>query len=241
MRTVHEISEIAGVSVRTLHHYDAIGLLKPTAVTEAGYRLYDDTALERLQHILLFRELEFPLKDIKQILEAPGFDPKEALRQQIALLELRRDRLDGLISFARDILQSGGNTMDFTVFDKSELERCSAESKERWGSTAAYREYEKRAQKEGGMEQTAQELMSLFAELGKRKSLSPDDGEVQALTEKLRQFITEHYYTCTPEIFAGLGKLYAGDERFRKNIDKAGGAGTADFVGQAIECYCKAE
>ena len=86
MKTVTEVSKITGVSVRTLHHYDAIGLLRPTAVTEAGYRLYDDEALGRLQTILLFRQLQFPLKEIKKILDSPNFDPQEALAQQIELL-----------------------------------------------------------------------------------------------------------------------------------------------------------
>ena len=81
MKTVNEVSKLTGVSVRTLHHYDEIGLLKPTSTTEAGYRLYDDTALERLQHILLFRELQFPLKDIKAILDSPDFDPMDYLGQ----------------------------------------------------------------------------------------------------------------------------------------------------------------
>ena len=93
MMTIHEVSKLAGVSVRTLHHYDAIGLLPPTALTEAGYRLYDDTALARLQFILLFRELEFPLKDIKRILDDPNFDQSAALEDQIKLLELRRKQL----------------------------------------------------------------------------------------------------------------------------------------------------
>ena len=88
MRTVHEVSRLTGVSVRTLHHYDAIGLLKPAHVTQAGYRLYDDAALRRLQSILLFRELQFPLKQIKAILDSPGFDRKEALRQQLEMLQL---------------------------------------------------------------------------------------------------------------------------------------------------------
>ena len=103
MRTVKEVSKLTGVSVRTLHHYDSIGLLKPTAVTESGYRLYDDTTLTRLQNILLFRELQFPLKDIKEILDNPDFVPEEALAQQIHLLELKRKRLDELISFALEI------------------------------------------------------------------------------------------------------------------------------------------
>ena len=95
--TIHEVSKLAGVSVRTLHYYDAIGLLPPTALTESGYRLYDDTALARLQSILLFRELEFPLKDIKRILDGPKFDQATALTDQIKLLELQQARLGRLI------------------------------------------------------------------------------------------------------------------------------------------------
>ena len=103
MKTVKEVSRITGVSVRTLHHYDAIGLLKPTQVTEAGYRLYDDSALARMQSILLFRQLQFPLKEIKKILDSPVFDPMEALSQQVHLLEMQRDHLEQLISHAREI------------------------------------------------------------------------------------------------------------------------------------------
>ena len=109
MRTVNEVSKLTGVSVRTLHHYDAIGLLKPTKVTAAGYRLYDDTALGRLQSILLFRELQFPLKEIKAILDRPGFDLSAALAQQIRLLELQYKRMGELISFAREIQKKGAS------------------------------------------------------------------------------------------------------------------------------------
>ena len=97
MKTVNEVSRLTGVSVRTLHHYDEIGLLKPSSITEAGYRLYDDTALERLQHILLFRELQFPLKDIKKILDSPDFDRNKALEQQIQLLTMKKEHLENLI------------------------------------------------------------------------------------------------------------------------------------------------
>ena len=107
MRTVKEVSKITGVSVRTLHHYDAIGLLKPTEVTKAGYRMYDDTALSRLQSILLFRELQFPLKEIKMILDSPGFDLSEAIAQQIGLLELQYKHIGELITFAREIQNDG--------------------------------------------------------------------------------------------------------------------------------------
>lgn len=144
MKTVKEVSRITGVSVRTLHHYDAIGLLKPTAVTEAGYRLYDDAALERMQSILLFRELQFPLKDIKRILDAPDFDPMAALAQQVHLLEMQREHLEQLISHAREIQQTGVFSMDFSKFDTSEIEKYTAEAKQKWGKTPAWQEFEKK-------------------------------------------------------------------------------------------------
>ena len=108
MKTVKQMSQVSGISVRTLHHYDAIGLLKPTRVTEAGYRLYDDAALERLQSILLFRELQFPLKEIGRILDTPGFDRQAALNDQIHLLELQREYIDRLLTAAREMKINGG-------------------------------------------------------------------------------------------------------------------------------------
>ena len=236
MRTIHEVSQLAGVSVRTLHHYDAIGLLPPTALTEAGYRLYDDTALARLQSILLFRELEFPLKDIKRILDDPHFNQAAALADQIKLLALRRERLGRLIALARETLETGVIPMKFDAFDKTEQEEFAAEVKEKWGGTAAYQEYLQR-EKNGSVGSPA-DLMQRFAELGKLKKLDPAAPEAQAAIHELQQFITEHFYTCTPEILAGLGEMYAADDRFRQSIDKAGGEGTAAFVAQAIRVYC---
>ena len=238
MRTIHEVSKLAGVSVRTLHHYDAIGLLPPTALTEAGYRLYDDMALARLQSILLFRELEFPLKDIKRILDAPNFDQSAALEAQIRLLELRRRQLGKLIALARETLKTGVTPMKFDAFDKLDQARLAAEVKEKWGGTSAYQEYRQR--EVDGTARNPAEMMAQFAALGKLKTLPPAAPEVQDAVRALQQYITEHFYTCTPEILAGLGKLYETDDRFRQNIDQAGGAGTAAFVADAIRVYCGA-
>lgn len=243
MRTVHEVSELTGVSVRALHHYDAIGLLKPTRVTPAGYRLYDDAALLRLQSILLFRELQFPLREIKAILESPGFDQKKALEQQLELLRLRRRRMDALIELARETIASGGDYMNFSAFDTSELERCAAEAKKKWGGTDAYREYEQKAARRAvdGQDERApaNALMDLFAEWGGLRQTPPDSDAAQRAVEKLRAFITEHYYTCTPDILRGLGRMYTADERFCARIDAAGGEGTAEFAAKAIELYCE--
>ena len=122
MMTVHEVSKLTGVSIRTLQYYDNIGLLHPAEYTEAGYRLYDDTALETLQQILLFRELEFPLKEIKGIIESPAFDRQKALDQQIELLQLKKEHLENLIVLARGIKTTGvKRNMDFSAFDTKKL------------------------------------------------------------------------------------------------------------------------
>ena len=241
MMTVKQVSRLTGVSVRALHHYDAIGLLKPTKVTEAGYRLYDDTALRRLQTILLFRELEFPLKEIGRILDSPNFDPALALAQQIRLLELRREHLDDLISHARQLQKSGGMIMEFSAFDKTKLEAYAAEAKEKWGGTDAYKEY---AQKTKGQSDDRQQaagagLMGIFAELGAIRTADPAGEEAQTLVEKLRGFITANFYTCTPQILLSLGQMYSAGDEMTANIDAAGGEGTAAFANKAIEAYCR--
>ena len=241
MRTVNEVSKLTGVSVRTLHHYDAIGLLKPTEVTEAGYRLYDDTALSRLQNILLFRELQFPLKEIKAILDSSNFDPLEALTQQIELLELQYKHIGELLSFAREIQKKGVREMNFHVFDKSEIEQYKAETKAKWGDTKEYQEYEQKQKSGHDFSETTSQLMNLFIEIGALKQLLPTDKTVQEKIDALQNFITSNYYTCNTEIFRELGQMYVNDERFKHNIDKAGGEGTAEFVKQAIEIYCSKE
>lgn len=157
MMTVNEVSKLTGVSVRTLQYYDKIGLLHPTGYTQAGYRLYDDTTLEKLQ--------------------------------QIALLSLKKEHLENLIDLARGIKTIGVKNMDFSAFDTRKIDEYAAEAKTSWGTTAEYHEYEEN-------------------------------------------------YTCSDEILAGLGKMYTGDGEFTANIDKAGGAGTAEFTGKAIEIYC---
>jgi DNA-binding transcriptional MerR regulator len=123
MMTVNEVSKRTGVSIRTLQYYDKIGLLRAAGRTEAGYRLYDDAALERLQQILLFRELEFPLKDIQKIVENPAFDRQKALEQQITLLTLKKQHLEDLIGLAQKIRTTGGKVMDFTAFDTQKIKK----------------------------------------------------------------------------------------------------------------------
>lgn len=214
MKTVAEVSKLTGVSIRTLHHYDAIDLLKPARVTEAGYRLYDDAALARLQTVLLFRELKFPLKEIKQILDTPGFDPTAALAQQIRLLELQHAHLEELIAHARILQKKGVTYMNFKPFDNTEMNAYAAEAKKKWGKTEAYREFEKKTQgqTDAQLRSDGDALMDIFREFGEIRHLSPDSPPAQALVATLRSFITDHYYTCTPQILRGLGQMYiAGD------------------------------
>lgn len=236
MKTVKEISRLTGVSVRTLHYYDEINLLKPTKTTDAGYRLYDDTALERLHSILLFRELKFPLGEIKAILDSNGFDKEAALKEQIKLLEMQKNRLDEIIDSARKLLMKGNDNMNFSAFNKSEIDKYADEAKKKWENTAAYKEF---AEKHSDSNDKTEEFMQIFAEIGKIKHLEPDSQTVQGMIKKLQNFITENYYTCTDDILKGLGQMYIADERFKNSIDSAGGNGTAEFTAQAINTYYK--
>lgn len=239
MKTVNEVSRQTGVSIRTLHYYDAIGLLRPTQVTEAGYRLYDDTALERLQNILLFRELQFPLREIRAILDSPDFDRKKALDQQIALLQMKKEHIENLIDLARGIRMMGVNNLDFSAFDTRQIDEYARQAKAAWGKTEEYREFEEKNRGRTAAEQRVlgEGLMALFVQFGRLRGMPPAEAAVQAQVGKLRGYITENFYTCTPEILRGLAELYAGGGSMTENIDKAAGDGTAAFVAEAIRAY----
>ena len=240
MRTVHQVSALTGVSVRTLQHYDRIGLLHPSRRTEAGYRLYSDGDLETLQQILLFRELEFPLKDIQKMLRSPGFDREEALKQQIRLLQLRQDRLARLIALARSLQTSGGEkAMDFSAFDTRELDAYAAEAKAAWGDTAAYREYEEKAKDRPQAENARLqgEMMEIFRAFGKLRQEDPAGPAAQALVVRLRDYITAHFYTCTGPILLSLGQMYASGGSMTENSDQWGGQGTAAYAAAAIRAF----
>ena len=233
------MSKLTGVSIRTLQYYDKIGLLHPAGYSQAGYRLYDDTTLETLQQILLFRELEFPLKDIKEIIESPHFDRNKALEQQIALLTLKKEHLENLIDLARGIKTIGVKNMDFSAFDTQKIDEYAAEAKKAWGTTPEYREYEEKAK--GRTEEQQKtinvQMMNIFAEFGKIRRGDPASSEAQGLVKQLQDYITEHFYTCSKEILASLGTMYAGGGEFTVNIDRAGGEGTAEFTKKAIDVY----
>ena len=241
MMTVNEVSKLAGVSIRTLQYYDKIGLLKPAEYTESGYRLYDDAAIERLQQILLFKELEFPLKDIKEIIMSPDFDKKKALDQQIKLLTLKKEHLENLISFARGIKLRGVKNMDFSAFDTKKIDEYTKKAKEQWGASPEFKEFEEKTQNwtDGDKKGVYADFIKIFENFGKIKNSNPASKEAQELVKELQEYISNHFYKCSDEVLAGLGKMYAGGGEFTDNINSYGGEGTADFVYEAIKVYCK--
>ncbi len=241
MMTVNEVSKLSGVSIRTLQYYDRIGLLNPADYTQAGYRLYDDAALEKLQQILLFKELEFPLKDIREMLSRPDFDKKKALEQQITLLTMKKEHLENLIAYAREIQLTGGKTMDFSVFDTEKMDEYARQAREQWGKTDQYRESEQKAKGRSGEDEKhlMEQCMQIFAEFGKiKEDACAESARAQSQVKKLQDFITQNFYQCSDEILFSLGQMYVGSREFTENIDNAGGTGTAEFAASAIRAYC---
>lgn len=241
MKTVKEVSTLTGVSVRTLHHYDAISLLKPTDVTDAGYRLYDDVALEKLYMILVFRELGLSLKEIANILHAPDFDQNRVLEKQIILMQERIDKLQNRIALARGIRLLGVNYMNFEGFDPKKIDEYSTQAKVLYGKTDAYREFEQKSANRSVQEENdlGAQVMDFFVRLGKLRPCDPGCEAAQAWAKELQAFFTEHYYTCTPQILSSLAESYAGGGSMTENIDKFGGAGTGAFAKAVIDLYLK--
>ena len=240
---IKEFAELTGVSVRTLHYYDEIGLLKPCFVDEQnGYRFYDETSLERMQEILFYRELDFPLKSIAGILASPNYDKQKALAEQKRLLTLKKDRLERLIAALE---QAAKGEITMSAFDNSEYETARQqyedEAKQRWGDTDAYKESQ--AKTAGYSKDKWNDVLAgmngVFAEFAECKNCgnSSDSETAQSFVKKLQDYITANFYHCTDDILAGLGQMYVGDERFKNNIDSHG-EGTAEFVSEALKIYC---
>ena len=237
---IKEFAKFTGVSVRTLHYYDEIGLLKPAFIDKRnGYRFYDEKSLLRMQEILFYRELDFSLKSIGDILSSPNYDKNKALKEQKHLLTLKKERLERLIS-AIDGAVKGKNVMK--AFDNSEFEKHKAEAKEKWGQTPAYKEHAEKTkhytkEKWNSLAEGMNDILAEFA-VCMKKGEEPDSTKAHNLVGILQNHITENYYLCTNEILAGLGKMYVADERFKNNIDK-NADGTAEFICEAIEVYCR--
>jgi DNA-binding transcriptional MerR regulator len=237
---IKEFAIATGVSIRTIHYYDEIGLLTPAYVDKiTGYRYYDENSILRMQEILFYRELDFPLKSIKEILTSSNYDKNKVLNEQKELLILKKERLEKII-FAIDAAMEGENVM--SVFDNSQFEKYKNEVKEKWGQTEAYKEHSEKTktyskEKWNNLASGMDEIMSMFSVCMKNGS-EADSTEAQELVEKLQNHISENYYYCTNEILASLGGMYVADERFKNNIDKHG-IGTAEYISKAINFYCK--
>ena len=239
MKTVKEVSKLTGVSIRALHHYDAIDLLKPTAVTEAGYRLYDDAAVEKLYMILVFRELGLSLKDIADILHAPNYDRNRVLEKQIKLMQARTQQLQDRIALAKGMLTVGVNYMNFEGFDPKKMDEYSTQAKALYGKTDAYKEFEQKSKCRTAEQEKdlGAQVMDFFARLGKMRLCDPGCEKALGWAKELQDFFTANYYTCTPQILASLAESYAGGGSMTENIDKAGGAGTGAFAKEVIDLY----
>ncbi|WP_442601843.1 MerR family transcriptional regulator [Paenibacillus sp. KN14-4R] len=245
---VKEVADIAGVSVRTLHHYDEIDLLTPQSVNQAGYRLYTEHELKRLQHILFFKEIGFSLEEIKRILDSPEFDQKQALLTHKELLEQKKKRLEDIIQTVNNTIEAleGGSQMSkqemFEGFDMSAIEehknKYEAEAREKYGdSTMDAVNKRTNAYSKGDWSHIMGENERIYAKVIAGMDNGPDDPMVQEAVAALRQWITTNFYDCTPEIFYGLGDLYVMDERFTANIDKHK-EGLAAFLREAMHVYC---
>lgn len=240
---ISEVAKLTGITVRTLHYYDEIGLLRPSEITEAGYRIYRDEDLKKLQEILFFRELEFSLNDVRKILSSPGYDREYALRQHKNLLLQKRSRIDDLIALVDKTLR-GEPDMSFQQFDKTTYENSkkayAAEARERWGNTAPYAEYQQKVRSSGTekMDALGEESHVLLAQFGEIRNIAPSAPEAQSLVKKWQDYITANFYTCTKPILSCLGQMYVTDERFTQNIDRHG-EGTAEFMAAAIDIFCQ--
>ncbi len=247
MYKINEVSKLTGVSIRMLHHYDKIRLLEPSKRTDSNYRMYNDDDIARLYQILLFKELEFPLQEIKQILDDKDFNREEVLKAQRNLIFEKKQRLERILESIDDTIESlGGNVMskdNFKAFGYEEVkkhqEKYKEETKKRYGKSDAYRESQGKTSKysKNDWENIMQEAGAIYEELYKLMDKDPSDEKVQELIEKWRNHITTNFYNCTIEIFRCLALMYVGDERFTKNIDKYG-EGLAKFMSDAMNIYC---
>lgn len=241
---VKEVAQLSGVTVRTLHHYDAIGLLSPPR-TPSGYRVYSEPDLLRLQQILVYRELGLPLERISSILSDPKLDPKETLLEQRARLHARAEHTHAMIRAVDAALRAlqGDDVMNAReLFDGFDPRQYEAEVEERWGNTEAYRQSTQRTQgysKEDWARIKAQSdelLRRIAAQV--QAGTAPTSEAAMDLAEEHRRQIDRFYYSCSHAMHRNLAQLYQADARFEQNLDRHG-EGVAAFLSAAIEANCE--
>jgi len=242
--TVKQLADLAGVSVRMLHHYDQIGLLRPERAAGNGYRRYGESELLQLQQILFFRELDFPLREIRRILSSPHFDPREALRDQRKMIELKKKRLGQLTKTIDKTIKkiNRETTMEdeelYGSFTKGEMEKYAEEARRKWGDTEAYRQSRERIKKMGknGLKQALEESGEIIREIVLRMASGPTSAEVQRLIARHYDSL-RHFYEPTLEIYRGLAEMYVADARFKAFYEKIA-HGLARFMRDAMIAYC---
>jgi MerR family transcriptional regulator, thiopeptide resistance regulator len=249
-RTVGEVAKLAHVSVRTLHHYDSIGLLVPSERSESGYRLYGEADLEKLQQVLFFRELGFALDQITQIMRDPAFDRRGALEMQRRMLADKTAQLQHMIEAVDAAIDSmeRGLTMDekdrFEVFGEFDPAEYEAEARERWGETDAYKESAHRTArytKDDWKRIMAQQKAVTDGYVQRMEAGdAPDSPAVFEVVEKHLASITDNFYTLPGEMFGDLADMWVTDQRFTKNIDKAK-PGLAQFQHDAVKAWVAAK
>jgi DNA-binding transcriptional MerR regulator len=240
--TVKTVSQLAGVSIRTLHHYDAIGLLKPAGVTAAGYRLYSDADLRRLQQILFFREMEVGLEEIRGILDDPAFDRRAALESHREALVARQRRLRRLlrtIDITLESLKEGTPMEGESMFEGFDPSRYEEEARERWGDTPEWKESRQRTRRYTREDWAAirKEAGEITGGIAARMAHGPSDPQVQDLVRRYREHISRSYYDCSAEVFRGLADLYLQDARFTASWERIA-PGLARFMSEAMRLYC---
>lgn len=241
--TVGDIARLAGVTVRTLHHYDEIGLLSPSGRTMSGYRLYEAGDLERLQRILCYRELGFPLTEIATIIDDPQVDPLEHLRRQHRMLTERVDRLGRIVATVEKAMEAREMGINLEphelveVFGEHNPAQYAAEAEERWGDTDAFRESQRRTStytKDDWirMREEASEIEGRLAD-AMHAGLPPDSAAAMEAAEAHRQHISRWFYDCSREMHRALGEMYVADERFTAHYE-AVAAGLGPYVRDTI-------
>lgn len=243
MKTVKQVADLTGLSVRTLHHYDTISLFKPSKYSESGYRLYSDEDLKILQQILFFKELDFPLKEIESIIKNPNFNREKALLNHKNLLTLKRNRLNKLIRLVDKTLK-GDDSMSFSEFDESEIEKLQKEyadeAKEMYGNNDKYKTFQEKTKNysKSDWAYLYEKIEVIFKKFASVMDKGETSEKAQNLVKEWKNFISENLYNCDSETLLGLSKLYIDDKRFTKNIDKHKD-GLADFISKSIQIYCK--
>jgi len=238
---INEVSKLANISVRTLHYYDQINLLKPIRVNSSGYRIYDEECLKELKQILLLKEMDFNLDEIKKIINGKNWDNTASFAMQKALIEKKRNRLNELIKLIDDYIK-GEKKMSFKEFNTEEIdefkEKYKKEVDEKWGKDKAMQQFRNKKYSKEELAKVVNNTNQIFYSFSLINKGLPESKEAQVLVNELKAHFNTYYYECDNTFLQQLGDMYVNDERYKKNLDKYG-EGTALFVSKAINAYCR--